>query len=722
MEANSVDSIVTDPPYGLRFMQAKWDYDVPSIDVWRECLRVLKPGGHMLAFGGARTYHRLVTAIEDAGFEIRDQIMWIFAQGFPKSLDVSKAIDKDAGATREVVGEWHKPGRGKRSEEQKYGLTNDCGTITAPATDAAREWEGWGTALKPAHEPICVARKPLSESTVAKNVLKWGTGGINVDGCRVGTEVLPEAHAGQAKIGTFKRGEMITPERTGRFPANLILDEALEPVLSLIDSSLSEASELIKGWFRDYDQLSGLRRVSGDVSQSKVSDEILQPGMLLEKPERSNEGREALHVWQDALGSDEEEIEGSTSQDGCGSSIVEGRILQPGLQDDPHRHASINGSGALSVDGANDEQTVYARAQTCDGEAHRSSVDAKRDSASRERAEGRQPDREPGATRRVNARKGTSGAHSHNTEATLLVRKSDVPVLWEKYFEPSGYEIRTRDCAAAALDEQTGDLGKSQGGSRGAGGKHGRYSEIGAQPDVKPGFGDSGGASRFFYQAKSSKADRNKGCEDLITWESVDQSLLDQAARSSQHARDTLDGTTQTQSVLEWSTSWSGKLITDLFRTARKSTTSTALNPTTASKIWNALLHLSTKENILAAIRMSEANGLSLAVLVESTSQSPRAITSDQTESMLTASHALFNALLQIKEQGKTGNVHSTVKPIALMAYLCRLITPPNGLVLDPFAGSGSTGVGALREGFRFVGIEREAEYVEIAKRRLVAS
>jgi hypothetical protein len=178
----SVDSIVTDPPYGLSFMGKKWDYDVPSVDVWVECLRVLKPGGHLLAFAGTRTQHRMAVRIEDAGFEIRDMIAWVYGSGFPKSLDVSKAIDKAAGAEREVVGKHKAPAKSIYTQTE-VSLSPEV-YITAPSTDAAKQWQGWGTALKPALEPITVARKPLI-GTVAENVLQNGTGAINVDGGRV---------------------------------------------------------------------------------------------------------------------------------------------------------------------------------------------------------------------------------------------------------------------------------------------------------------------------------------------------------------------------------------------------------------------------------------------------------------------------------------------------------------------------------------------------------
>ena len=239
---NSIDSIVTDPPYELGFMGKSWDASgiAFNVQVWQECLRVLKPGGHLLAFSGSRTYHRMAVAIEDAGFEIRDQIMWIYGSGFPKSLDVSKAIDKAAGAEREVVGT--KPSSlggtvaaGERNQEIIDYHKNKIVDITAPATAEAKQWQGWGTALKPAHEPIVVARKPLI-GTVANNVLTYGTGGLNIDGARVGSEVLPEQKAGQAQIGTFERNNMVTPERIGRWPANVIHDGS-EEVLELFPTN-----------------------------------------------------------------------------------------------------------------------------------------------------------------------------------------------------------------------------------------------------------------------------------------------------------------------------------------------------------------------------------------------------------------------------------------------------------------------------------------------------
>ena len=260
----SVDAIVTDPPYGLSqhssadiqkaltswlagdeykhgkagFMGKSWDSFVPSPSVWRECFRVLKHGGHILCFAGSRTQDLMSIALRIAGFECRDTVMWVYGSGFPKSLDVSKAIDKAAGAERDVVGTAKGAGakdptfRKMQDEASAYNLQRNE-FITAPATDAARQWQGWGTALKPAYEPVLLFRKPLS-GTVADNVLKHGTGAINVDGCRVGTESTRRAVA-EGKGWTIDTSRHVTTagvygSYSGRWPANLIHDGSEEVV------------------------------------------------------------------------------------------------------------------------------------------------------------------------------------------------------------------------------------------------------------------------------------------------------------------------------------------------------------------------------------------------------------------------------------------------------------------------------------------------------------
>jgi DNA modification methylase len=334
----SVDSIVTDPPYELSFMGKTWDGAgiAYSLDMWREALRVLKPGGHLLAFGGTRTYHRMACAIEDAGFEIRDSIHYMYGSGFPKSLNIGKAIDKRGGsipwqrefaehlravkpkdvtaaqinahvatngsksnfwghfidvtsqpllptveqyrrlrellpidpvwdeqflpeAEREVVGTKGStllavaPGEGRERPQVELD-------VTAPATEEAARWEGWGTALKPAHEPIVVARKPLS-GTVAGNVLVWGTGGLNIDGCRVGTEQREYAPKGIRPGSGNYVGDEWQPQRdavavSGRWPANIVLDGAAAAALdqqSGVSKSGAAGKKGSSGFVNGYD-------------------------------------------------------------------------------------------------------------------------------------------------------------------------------------------------------------------------------------------------------------------------------------------------------------------------------------------------------------------------------------------------------------------------------------------------------------------------------------
>ena len=256
MKEDSIDSIVCDPPYELGFMGKKWDasgiaYDV---EVWKEALRVLKPGGHLLAFGGTRTHHRLMAAIEDAGFEIRDCLMCVYGSGFPKSHNISKAIDKKAGAKRKVIA----MGRSGKSEthtssyNMSKGGTQIMGgdyEITEAKTEDAIKWEGWGTALKPAYEPIVLARKPLSEKTIANNVLTHGTGGINIDDCRISfsdkedidsyefnnngdsRKTKKEGDSAEIHDGGWKVQKKKRETPSGRFPANVILDEVAGQIL-----------------------------------------------------------------------------------------------------------------------------------------------------------------------------------------------------------------------------------------------------------------------------------------------------------------------------------------------------------------------------------------------------------------------------------------------------------------------------------------------------------
>lgn len=300
MADNSVDAIVTDPPYGLvgasrggstqpgdlatpygrsgpskkrgGFMGKEWDASIPGAEYWLEAFRIAKPGAYILAFGGTRTFHRLAVAIEDAGWEMRDTLMWVYGSGFPKSLDVSKAIDKAACVEREVVSGTSSAPNGKAGgyegerykvkRETPFGTVQDQPDKTVPATEAAKQWDGWGTALKPAWEPIIMARKPL-EGTVVQNVLKHGTGAINVDGCRVELETNCRllrggtyggnrgSNKGTSMFGTNTKGlEYEVPSANGRWPANLILSYP-EDEYELKENTCKDALRDLYSWLHE---------------------------------------------------------------------------------------------------------------------------------------------------------------------------------------------------------------------------------------------------------------------------------------------------------------------------------------------------------------------------------------------------------------------------------------------------------------------------------------
>jgi DNA modification methylase len=554
MEDNSIDSIVCDPPAGISFMGKKWDGDKGGRNAWiawmasiaAECLRVLKPGGHAFVWALPRTSHWTATAWEDAGFEVRDRVAHVFGSGFPKSLDVSKAIDKAAGAEREVVGVREDfAARAPKNNFDQFSATNPSengintrsfaqkmGQLTAPATPAAQQWDGWGTALKPAMEDWWLFRKPLAERTVAANVLEWGTGAINVDGCRVGTddnmarpasngrhmEDRPWVHRRQA-AGLPSRPET-TDTGKGRWPANLIL--------------------------------------------SYPEDEYDDEGNLLPNP-----------------GKDE--------------------------------------------------------------------------------------------------------------------------VL-------AGFPVTTSGALNAGHKQGAGSFGK-----------------IGGETILRDYGGDTGSAARFFYVAKSSKRDRNEGLDGTCTVKyNIDKSnLILSGGLSWKNVYaglvQSLQKATSGIQTVKWLIDESGESITGLCPLDSLSTTLTEISRITTSEILN-LLTPSLTSAFIPAVNSEMANGGNPAESAENSSKYQQTTTNGSQESARGASLVVSKMLSVIRDgenwKHKT-NIHSTVKPTALMQYLCRLITPPGGLILDPFAGSGSTGKGAILEGFRFIGIEQDAEYIEIARRRI---
>ena len=548
---NSVDSIVTDPPYGLGkepdalkmltdwvetghhdvkgrgFMGKEWDAFVPQPRVWHECLRVLKPGGHLLAFAGTRTQDLMALGLRLAGFEIRDMVAWVYGSGFPKSLDVSKALDRMAGAEREVVGkvagmgkqnpEWNGTAQGRT--ENSFKPEYDA---TAPATDAAKQWDGWGTALKPALEPITLARKPL-ESTVAANVLKWHTGALNIDGCRVETS--------DTLGGGAEKAETV-------------------------------CSTNHEGWDRPWKHDDAARKAHAD----RVKSNVMKAEQL---------GRWPANLIHD--GSDEV------------------------VSQFPESKGQLAASRSDGVDKTNE---IYGKVK-------------------------------------------------HN-------------------------------------------------------------------PEVMQPRGDSGSAARFFYQAKTSKKDRNEGLDGSRTVKYTTGLCKEEnmeLAASLQKAT--------CESTVRWGIDESGGSITGLCPLASLSTTLTAISKITTSEIFNSWMPLHTKESTVDA-NFETVNGGSHAENAEKSKTSQQATTSEnQAESAHGVSGVvskMLSSISDVENWTPATNFHATVKPTDLMRYLCRLITPPNGVILDPYMGSGSTGKAAVMEGFDFIGMDSDPAYFDIAQERIATA
>ena len=660
----SVDAVVTDPPYGLSnttptqvadtitrwasgdreylptsvgFMGHEWDGFVPPVAVWDECLRVLKPGGHLLAFAGSRTHDLMTLGIRLAGFEIRDSVAWLYGSGFPKSLDVSKAIDKAGGnplAFREFADAYaaavkasplnhsdidrhlgikssscywarrdHRGGLPPRhhwekvrdlldlpaelealySEAERVVTGRHATGIKAgvsglgkggegkerrdiPATDAARQWEGWGSAMRPALEPVTVARKPLS-GNIAANVLEYGTGALNIDGSRIGGP-------------------------SGRWPANVVLDEWTEPVLRLRYNIPSQVEKTIREAFgASTSHLPAVQDNHHGPAEQGGAPEVLLTQVQGDVDVRESDGRECAALRQGAHAGvaqeDERDQEGATPS-GREESPLEGRhILHTRLPDGEDRSPVARGRSASGADEVSELVTggLHTRASAGGGSDDGEAADLGRACASHEREEGRQPTGEPGSAFGLGAPEDARGGGQGSVAtaegerrakgAPLEVLQRDCPPQWHQYFEVVGHR---RDGMAAELDRQSGNRpGAVSNGSKTTEGMNGTGTFKIRQREQKPGYADQGGASRFFYVAKAPKSERP-----------------------------VVDGT-----------------------------------------------------------------------------------------------------------------AHPTVKPLALMRWLVRMVTPPGGTVLDPFAGSGTTLEAAMLEGFNAVGIEREADYLPLIHARI---
>jgi len=521
---NSVDSIVTDPPYGLGnadpdyimkalkmwmdgdrthipagkgFMGKQWDAFVPPPAVWDECFRVLKPGGHMLVFAGTRTQDLMGLSVRMAGFEIRDSIGWIYGQGFPKSMDISKAIDKSAGAEREVIGSaGDAPDLrdvGAKSKEAtgidklSFGQVTDAERteilITAPATDDAKKWSGWGTALKPALEPIIVARKPLGEKTVAANVLKWGTGGINIDGSRIGSEQRTDKitengfGANFMDDGWQPSGKTYEKTVTGRFPSNVLIQHAdgCVQVGETTETTLNHNAP--KGTFAggEEDRGSDTAEYRENVSVSAIY-ECVDGCPVAELDKQS--GIRPGGTWN--------------TTDGARPFNNDG---EPTGYESKGKDNSVGGASRYFYQVQKDDEAPTGRFPSNVIFVH--SEDCK----------------VVGTT--------TNKTVAGNRTATFGTQETVSGGDGSGGFD--GYEYTTEvyecadGCPVKELDEQSGVLKSGSMDSITKGYDPETFNTFGKQYARRVVHkGDSGGASRFFYQAKANKKDRNEGLgEDL---------------------------------------------------------------------------------------------------------------------------------------------------------------------------------------------------------------
>ena len=672
---NSFDSCITDPPYGLEFMGKDWDKlgggieetaisaggfsrkgkgkgDNPyantrirygksakSAQEWhynwaKEIFRVLKPGAHILVFGGTRTYHRMACAIEDAGFEIRDMIEWFYGSGFPKSLNISKAMDKLKGVERKVIG---KDKSGKR-ESHIAGLTGNLDPsednsfggeyeITEPTSPEAVTWNGWGTALKPAHEPILLARKPLSEKNIADNILKWGTGGINIDDCRVGltggTRSKGKGIESEICYGNGLNKTGVESIDMGRFPTNLILECCCDEIenttnhnpILLARKPIDERTiaENILKWGTgglnidesriDHDEDLSIKR------DGNIKLDSNEQGWGFKAVSRGNEGRFPTNLILECCCDEDEIVEDITNH----SPILLAR--KPISEKNIAENILRLGTGGLNIDecrikhnetiketkrdsrgaswnddncGLRNEQNILASASPL-GRFPTNlilSCCCKDDELVEGIAKGNQGHWSKTKTTGF----GTFGGGK--SEYDGVGKKDSMHCL-----------IHTNpDCVCKMLDDQSGELKSGKMNSTAKGGQFGVYGKQYPRKVTSP--KSSGGASRFFYQAKASQNERWLYCT----------------------------------------------ICKEAFQTKEK----------------DNHIHGAPK-----------------------------------------------------KEKYKYLEFHPTQKPVDLMIYLERLITPPNGTILEPFMGTGTSLIAAEREGFNSVGIDNKPEYCLMSYRRL---
>ena len=853
---NSVDSVVADPPYGLAFMGKKWDYDVPSVEVWRECLRVLKPGGHLLSFAGSRTYHRMTVAIEDAGFEIRDQIMWVYG-----CLDEQTEV-----ATSDGVKPYHQTKAGDtvlcyNPDNGEYSYQPILEVVEYDYSDTAYRLVGdFGEQVVSRNHRCIVEQDGREVFVLAEQAARQQQVFVPVleslselrqaisDTQQNASEAEQDLQQGVLK-GTDRRGKL-WEDANGRAQGG---DDSL---CGLRNSGLEAGCLATEGECADLQQ--GVQRkaacsgIGGSLSQRAGELEARVGGCSQGKDDGRNqpivEGRPNLPQSQGGLRKPTNQVRSVSAayaeygsqgrvcngvQAGCGAgdwSPTDALGVCPPYQ--PQRDGQQSGKpdavlyectaqGVRAWSGHNTAMVRVVpfhytgkvwclRVPTGAFVAVRNGVAFptgnsgfpknldvskaidKAAGAEREKVRVAAPATSAGSL--VGSQDGDRPWRQEAIERGYHEKDGDEPATeaarqwqgWGTALKPSHEPVCVArkpligTVAANVLAWGTGALNidgcrvgadggakwvpqgdKGDEGQFGGGIKDGGIALVpglgrwpanlihSGEPEVVAGFpvtksgnvkpyerenrggwagptpeksifereGDTGSAARFFYCAKASKKDRNDGCQGVMTWENVDLQSAQMAVQQLQKA--TSDISTLLRADCEWSTTLSGNEQTARFLPAIKCIIEMVTKQTTHSATSNCSVPLNTNDFIRAAIETMKACGGSPADFAEYTNPSKLNTTCEKTASAAAAVHAVFKMLCDANESAKVGNVHSTVKPTDLMRYLCRLVTPPGGVVLDPFLGSGSTGVAALAEGFRFIGIEREAEYMAIATARI---
>jgi len=609
---NSIDSVVTDAPYGLKFMGKKWDYDVPSVEFWKKVYQKLKPGGHILSFGGTRTYHRMVVNIEDAGFEIRDQIMWLYGSGFPKSLNIGKMVDKIQGNDREVDEE--KTELYKRDSD--YVFSGDDETRKEyKITKGQSPYEGWGTALKPAQEILAIAKKPENLEGTALNLIY----NIKKEIWKLYVKIVEQGF----ELNQVEQKEVLDTAQC-LVEKNINIQVALQGLMDMSQLRLMENMNwnIVLLWHSILEDL--LQKMSRYTTSTKLNLIIdlktlksLEWQNILENiTQVKNNQTDGLNVNAltavvlfNALNLKLKDIQQHSVEDNViykedkmdclNEPICVAR--KPLSEKSVAQNVLKWGTGGINIDGSRVGSEVRTTPVGSDDNRDDETLFGLNKTTHHERVET------------------TEGRFPANIILECIC--DEVITRIENYGDKG--DIHTNPmCPCYLLDEQSGLVNQGhwpKGSTKGFGefgGGSSSYEGVGKKDKVKS------GASRYFYQAKVSKAERNMG---LDGFEDVKGDIKNIAGKR-----------LKCRKCNKW------YITTD--------------NCKCEEPEWIEPI---------------------------------------------------------------TKNSHPTLKPVALMSYLVRLVTPPNGKILDPFMGSGSTGIAARLEGFRFCGMEMSEEYFKIAEARI---